>query len=66
MDEQINISSDDRIFSIGVFLQPVKCTINNIDQWRWVAVGFEDESYFIGKAIDPIEFADNLEGMVAG
>jgi len=33
------------IFSTGVHLQTVKCIINGIKQWRWVAVGFEDDSF---------------------
>lgn len=65
MDKQISISSNDKIFATGVFLQPVKCTINEIEQWRWVAVGFEDDSFFDGEVINPIEYANNINELVA-
>jgi len=61
MDKQISISEDDKIFATGVFLQPVRCTINAVEQWRWVAVGFEDDSFFDGKLISPNEYADSIE-----
>lgn len=46
------------IFSTGVHLQTVKCVVNGKKQWRWVAVGFEDDSFLNGKAINPIEYVD--------
>jgi len=64
MDKQISISDTDKIFATGVFLQPVKCTINAIEQWRWVAVGFEDDSYYDGNVIDIYDYADTLEGLI--
>lgn len=64
MNKQINLSDTDKIFSTGVFLQPIKCTINNIEQWRWVVVGFEDDSFYNGEIINPNEYADNLSDMV--
>ena len=51
------------IFSTGVHLQTVKCIINGKKQWRWVAVGFEDDSYLNGKAINPVEYADKQTGL---
>lgn len=45
------------IFSTGVYLQSVECVINGKKQWRWVAMGFEDESFLNGEAINPIEYA---------
>lgn len=64
MDKQINLSDTDKIFATGVFLQPVKCTINNTEQWRWIAVGFEDDSFYDGEIINPNEYADNIGDMV--
>ena len=64
MDRQISISADNTIFSTGVFLQPVKCTINETEQWRWVAVNFEDDSYLNGRLINPIEYSETLETLV--
>jgi len=52
------------IFSTGVHLQTVECVINGVKQWRWVAVGFEDESFLGGKDINPIEYAKNQKNLV--
>jgi hypothetical protein len=52
------------IFSTGVHLQPAECIINGEKQWRWVAVGFEDESFMDGKEINPIEYAKEQEDLV--
>ncbi len=65
MDNKILMSYTDKIFATGVFLQPVKCTINGIEQWRWVAVGFEDDSYYDGEVIDIYEYANTPEGLIA-
>lgn len=64
MDKQLLLSSKDKIFATGVFLQPVKCSINGIEQWRWVAVNFEDDSFFDGEIINPIEYADDINELV--
>lgn len=52
------------IFSTGVHLQAIECEINGQRQWRWVAIGFEDDSYFDGKIIDPNEYATNSDGLI--
>lgn len=65
MDKQVSISDKDKIFATGVFLQPVKCIINNTEQWRWIAVGFEDDSYFDGEIINPIEYAEDIKDLIA-
>ncbi|MGI9055469.1 MAG: hypothetical protein ACR2F2_06670 [Pyrinomonadaceae bacterium] len=65
MDKQIKISETDKIFATGVFLQPVNCVINGKQQWRWIAVGFEDDSFFDGERIDIYGYADNLEDLIA-
>lgn len=52
------------IFSTGVHLQSVECVINGKKQWRWVAVGFEDESFLNGEAINPIEYSEKQEDLV--
>ena len=64
MDKQATISDTDKIFATGVFLQPAKCTINGVEQWRWIAVGFEDDSYYDGEVIDIYDYADTLEGLI--
>lgn len=52
------------IFSTGVFLESVECLIDNKKQWRWVAVGFEDDSFMNGGRINPIEYADKQKKLV--
>ncbi|PIU83819.1 MAG: hypothetical protein COS68_02020 [Elusimicrobia bacterium CG06_land_8_20_14_3_00_38_11] len=52
------------IFSTGVHLQAVKCIINGKKQWRWVAVGFEDDSFLNGKTINPMEYANESRKMI--
>ena len=52
------------IFSTGVHLQSVECLIDSKKQWRWVAIGFEDESFLNGRAINPIEYGDNENELV--
>ena len=64
MNNRIAISEKDKIFATGVFLQAVKCTINGKDQWRWVAVRFEDDSYYDGKPIDVYDYADAFEDLI--
>ncbi|HPO63192.1 MAG TPA: hypothetical protein PK762_08920 [Candidatus Kapabacteria bacterium] len=57
-------SENDKIYATGVYLQPVKAIINGIEQWRWVAVGFEDDSFFDGETISVYDYADTLEGLI--
>ena len=52
------------IFSTGVHLQSVECVINRKKQWRWVAIGFEDESFMNGEAINPIEYSEGQKGLI--
>jgi hypothetical protein len=57
------IKKNDKIFSTGVHLEPVECIINGIKQWRWIAIGFEDDVYFEGEIIDIYEYAEKFEGL---
>lgn len=52
------------IFSTGVFLESVECVINGQKQWRWIATGFEDDSFASGKIINPIEYANKQKKLV--
>ena len=63
MDEKTLMSETDTIFGTGVFLRPVKCTINGIETWRWVAIGFEADSYYDGEVINIYDYADSFEGL---
>jgi len=65
MDKQITISDTDKIFATGVFLQTIKCTINEKEQWRWVTVGFEGDSYYNGERIDIYDYANTLDSLIA-
>lgn len=52
------------IFSNGTHLQAVECVINGTKQWRWVAVGFEDDSFLNGKMINPVEYANEKSDLI--
>lgn len=65
MDRQNLISKGDTIFATGVFLEPVNISKTDIEDWRWIAVGFEDDSYLDGTAINPSERADNIESTIS-
>ena len=52
------------IFSTGVFLESVKCSIDGEKQWRWIAVNFEDESFLDGRAINSVEYADEEKKLI--
>lgn len=63
MNEKTHAQPKDKIFATGVFLQAVKCKINEKEQWRWVAVGFEDDIFYNGEIINPVEYADEVENL---
>jgi hypothetical protein len=60
----MNTSPKIIIFSTGVRLQAIKCAINGRKQWRWIAVGFEEDSYLNGKTINPTEYSDDPKKMI--
>jgi hypothetical protein len=64
MKSKIQISENDKIFSTGVHLKPVECVINKKKQWRWVAVGFEDDTFFDGEIIDVCDYAENFNELM--
>lgn len=55
---------NDTIFATGVFLSPTKQIVNGIEEWCWIAVGFEDDSFLNGELINPNEYATKLEDLV--
>jgi len=59
-----NISEDTIIFSTGVYLKPQKVEINGKSQWRWIAVGFEDNSFSNGEEIEVYDYADEVENLL--
>lgn len=52
------------IFTTGATLQAVEVKINGVKQWRWVVIGFEDDSFQNGKTIDVCEYADDQKGLL--
>lgn len=66
MEVQKNITDNAniKIFATGVFLQPFEVEINGRKQWRWIVVGFEDDSYYDGELIDVYDYADSFEGLL--
>ena len=52
------------IFSTGVVLESVECIINGQKQWRWIVTRFEDESFFDGNPINPIEYATEKDKLI--
>ena len=54
----------DTIFATGVFLKPLKVAINGREQWRWIAVSFEDDSFFNGEYINPYTYAETKAGLI--
>jgi hypothetical protein len=64
MDSLTRIKSKDIFFSTGVNLQAFEVEINGKKQWRWVAVGFEEDTYFNGENIDINDYADSFEGLI--
>jgi len=58
--EETFLTKGSKIFATGVFLEPVECTINGKKQWRWLAVSFEEDSYFEGNLINPVEYSENI------
>lgn len=55
--KNIETSTNIKIFATGVHLQAIEAEINGTKQWRWVAVGFEDDSYFEGNTIEINDYA---------
>ncbi|MDX1902574.1 MAG: hypothetical protein SFU27_00325 [Thermonemataceae bacterium] len=61
--EKLEITPSSKVFATGVYLQAIEVEINGKKQWRWVAVGFEDDTYFDGKTIDIYDYANSFEGL---
>ncbi len=60
----MNTKNQTTIFSTGVHLQSIECVIDGKKQWRWIAVGFEDDSFLNGKEINPLEYANEQEKLI--
>ena len=62
-NEKIKIKENDSLFTIGAFIKPVKVTINNKEQWRWIVTSLEDQTFLDGNEIDVNDYANNLEDL---
>ena len=63
-NNKVQITPNDKIFSTGAYLQAVEVKIGEIKQWRWLVVGFEEDSFFNGETIDLNDYANSIEGLV--
>lgn len=61
---KFSVQPNDKVFATGVFLQAFEVEINGVKQWRWLAVGFEDDTYFEDKTIDLYDYANSFEGLI--
>ncbi len=61
--EKIKITQNDSLFTTGAFIKPIKVTINNKEQWRWIVTSFEDQTFLEGNEIDVYDYANNLEDL---
>lgn len=66
METQNNtqITQKNTIFATGVHLQAFEVEIDGKKQWRWVAVGFEDDNYCNGEIIDVYDHAGSFEKLI--
>ena len=62
--EKINLTESDSLFTIGAFIKPVKVTINDEEQWRWIVTSFEDQTFLNGSELEVYEYANKLEYLI--
>jgi hypothetical protein len=63
ISQSLPMTYSNRVYATGVFLQAVEVLIDGKKQWRWIAVGFEDDTYFDGKTIELYDYANSFEGL---
>lgn len=61
---KIQVSSSDKIFTTGAYLQAFELEINGLKQWRWVLVGQEGDAFHDGKCVDVYDFANTFEDLI--
>lgn len=52
------------IFATGVKLEAIEVEINGVRQWRWIATGFEDDTFIDGKRIDVFTYSETKENLI--
>ncbi len=60
-ENKLNLRENDALFTIGAFIKPVKVTINNKEQWRWIVTSLEDQTFLNGNEIEVYDYSDTLE-----
>lgn len=60
---KLEFTKTDKIFTTGAYLKAIECIIDGRKQWRWVVVGFEDDTYFNGEIVDIQDYADSFEDL---
>lgn len=61
VQKTVEITPNLTVFATGVHLQAIEVEINGQKQWRWIAVGFEEDSYFNGETVDIHPYANAFE-----
>jgi len=54
-----------QLFTTGAFISPRKINIDGKVYWFWVVDGFEDNSFYDGDVLNPLEFSETKEGLFA-
>ncbi len=63
-DNILNLRENDSLFTNGAFIKPVKVTINNKEQWRWIVTSLEDQTFLNGNEIEVYDHSDTLENLI--
>jgi len=42
----------------------MKCIIDDEEQWRWVVVCFEDDSFMDGDVVFPVDYASAIKDLL--
>jgi hypothetical protein len=56
--------NEPRIYSTGVYLVPLKVSVNGNSRWVWVAEEFDNDTYLDGDLIDPNIMANKLDKVI--
>lgn len=60
-----NIDRHPTIYTTGAHLRPTKITYpNGREEWRWIVVEFEDDSFEDGDVFNPPESASTLKKLL--
>lgn len=57
------ISTSDKIFTTGAYLQAYEIELNGVKQWRWIVVGQEENAFYNGTPITVFDYASSYQGL---